>query len=333
VTRTAIVLFVVTTLVRMFAVTAGYHRYFSHRSYRLARAPQFVLAFLGLTAAQKGPLWWASHHRDHHRYSDTELDPHSPQRGFYWSHIGWVMSGRYSTTDLDAIDDFAKFPELRFLNRFDFIGPWALGTLCFLIGGWSGLVFGFFLSTVLLWHCTFCVNSAAHLIGRRRYATTDTSRNSLFVAAITMGEGWHNNHHHYPACARQGFRWYELDPTYYLLRLLALVHVVHDLREPPASARKARRLRDGNVDIGMIRFHLARAGAVVGPRSPVPEPVAGEVEQLLDAAADTIGGIARRNRIGAGSKGHASAEDGGLDDVDTPGDAEAALAATASTPS
>jgi stearoyl-CoA desaturase (delta-9 desaturase) len=233
VTGTALVLFAVTYFGRMFFVTAGYHRYFSHRTFRLSRAGQLVFAFGGLTAAQKGPLWWAAHHRNHHRFSDSERDIHSPRRGFWWSHVGWILCDKYGATELDEIKDFARFGELRWLNRHDWVGPWALGVACYLAGGWSGLVIGFFASTVLLWHTTFLVNSLAHVFGRRRYATEDTSRNSLLIALVTGGEGWHNNHHRYQSAARQGFRWWQIDTTFYVLWLLARLGVVRDLRPVP----------------------------------------------------------------------------------------------------
>jgi stearoyl-CoA desaturase (delta-9 desaturase) len=242
ITRTAVILFVVTYAARMFFITGGYHRYFAHRSYKMRRVPQFLMAFGGTMAVQKGPLWWAAHHRDHHRYSDTEQDIHSPIRGFWWSHVGWILCDRYGTSRHDKIADLAKYPELRFIDRNDWIGPWLLGITCYLIGGWSGLVFGFFASTVLLWHVTFCVNSVAHVFGRRAYATDDTSRNTLLVALATGGEGWHNNHHRYQWSARQGFRWYQIDTTYYTLRVLSWLGIVSDLRRVPrevvAEARK-----------------------------------------------------------------------------------------------
>ena len=219
---------------RMFAVTAGYHRYFSHRSYKLARVPQFLLAFLAETSGQKGVLWWAANHRHHHRYSDTDVDIHSPRKGFWWSHVGWILSDKYKDTDLTAIKDFAAYPELVWLDKHEGMPPWIYGIAAFAIGGWSGLVVGFVWSTVLLWHSTFLVNSAAHVFGRRRYETTDTSRNSFWIALATGGEGWHNNHHHYQASARQGFFWWELDMTYYVLKLMSWVGVVKDLKQPPA---------------------------------------------------------------------------------------------------
>jgi stearoyl-CoA desaturase (delta-9 desaturase) len=246
VTRTALILAVVTFTTRMFCITAGYHRYFSHKSYRLNRFWQFMLAFGGTMASQKGPLWWAAHHRNHHRFSDTERDVHSPKRGFWWSHVGWILCDKYNQADMSQIRDFAKYPEIRFINKHDWIGPWTLAVLCFLIGGWSGLVIGFFLSTVVLWHVTFTVNSVAHVMGRRAYETGDTSRNTLLVALATGGEGWHNNHHRYPWSARQGFRWWQIDMTFYALRALSWVGIVRDLRPVPvtvieeARAAKAR---------------------------------------------------------------------------------------------
>ena len=233
VTRTDLIVCAALYLGRMFFITAGYHRYFAHRSYKMARVPQFLMAFGGTTAAQKGPLWWAAHHRDHHRYADTDRDIHSPSKGFWWSHVGWFLSNRFKATNVDGIRDFARYPELRWLDRHDWVGAWALGIATFLVFGWSGLVVGFFASTILLWHGTFLVNSVAHVFGRRRYETDDTSRNSLLVALATGGEGWHNNHHHYPASARQGFFWWEIDPTWYGLRLLSWVGVVRGLRTPP----------------------------------------------------------------------------------------------------
>jgi stearoyl-CoA desaturase (delta-9 desaturase) len=263
VTWKAVAIGVVFYGVRMFAVTGGYHRYFAHRSYRVSRPVQFVLAFVGTTAAQKGPLWWAGHHRAHHRYADTDVDIHSPQKGFWWSHIGWILCDKYSATDLDTVRDLAQYPELRFLDRYNAIGPWALGVLAFLIGGWSGLVVGFFASTVLLWHATFSINSLSHVLGTRRYATSDTSRNNPVLALLTMGEGWHNNHHHFQASARQGFFWWEIDVTWYGLRAMSAVHLVRNLRRPSAETLAANRVVDGAFDLGMFRAAWRRTGATL----------------------------------------------------------------------
>ena len=231
--RASLLLCGVLYFVRMFFITAGYHRYFSHRSFKTGRTMQFLLALGGTTAVQKGPLWWAAYHRKHHLYADTDRDIHSPQRGFWWSHVGWILCDKYKTVDYKDIRDLAKYPELRFLDRQHWLGPAVLLIVCALVGGYRGVLFGFFLSTVLLWHATFAVNSIAHLFGRRRYETSDTSRNSLLVALMTNGEGWHNNHHYYPTSARQGFFWWEIDLSYYLLYGLSTVGLVHDVRTPP----------------------------------------------------------------------------------------------------
>ncbi|MCC5953620.1 MAG: fatty acid desaturase [Acidimicrobiia bacterium] len=293
VSRTAIVLFMVTFWGRIFFITAGYHRYFSHRAYKLARVPQFLMAFGGTMAAQKGPLWWAGHHREHHRTSDTEADIHSPLRGFWWSHAGWILCDKYKDTPYDRIKDFAKYPELRFLNRHDWIGPWALGITCFLIGGWSGLLIGFFASTVACWHATFLVNSLAHVMGRRRFATEDTSRNSAIIAVLTMGEGWHNNHHYYQASARQGFYWWEWDPSYYILRGLATVGIVKDLKVPSEQVKASNRIKEGAFDIGIFRSHWVRASEAVRASS------GSFGDRLHDGAAHAAGAVkATRESLG-----------------------------------
>ena len=221
-------------LVRMFAITGFYHRYFSHRTFRASRPVQFILALVGSSATQRGPLWWAAHHRKHHRYSDTELDVHSPrQHGFWWSHMGWITSAENFPTDLREVRDFARYPELRWLDRFDILVPVLLATTLFLIGGAPWLIWGYFVSTVALFHGTSLINSLAHRMGRRRYDTGDDSRNSLVLALVTLGEGWHNNHHKYPGAARQGFFWWEIDITYYGLVLLQWLRVIRDLRPVP----------------------------------------------------------------------------------------------------
>lgn len=236
-------------LLRMFAVTAFYHRYFSHRSFKTSRFMQFCFAVLGASAVQKGPLWWAAHHRQHHKSSDHDGDPHSPVlRGFLWSHIGWITSSQNMPTDYSLVPDFASYPELRWLNRFDWFVPAMLALVLYLAGealnqahpelGCNGtqlLVWGFFVSTVLLFHATCFTNSLNHMLGTRRYATSDSSRNNFFLAMLTMGEGWHNNHHRFSSSARQGFMWWELDLSYYLLVLLSKLGLVWDLKPVPAA--------------------------------------------------------------------------------------------------
>jgi stearoyl-CoA desaturase (delta-9 desaturase) len=226
--------------IRMFGITAGYHRYFSHRSYRTGRVFQFVLAWIGCSAVQKGPLWWAAYHRHHHQHSDQENDVHSPERkGFWWSHVGWILCRRYESTDYDAIKDFSKYSELRFLNDYHVLPGVILAVACYLWMGWQGLVWGFFVSTVLLYHATFMINSLCHMFGRIRYKITDTSRNSLILALVTMGEGWHNNHHYYATSANMGFFWWEIDLSYYVLRFFSLLGMVWDLKKPPERVLRA----------------------------------------------------------------------------------------------
>jgi stearoyl-CoA desaturase (delta-9 desaturase) len=235
--------------IRMFAVTGIYHRYFSHKTYRTSRFGQFLLALLGATAVQRGALWWAYHHRDHHRHSDGPEDVHSPHvHGFLWSHIGWITSRRNFPTDYSKIPDLVKFPELVFLNRFDWLVPLVLAFSLLGAGAWLGvaapqlgtngwqlLVWGFFISTTVLFHGTSCINSMAHLMGRRRFKTDDDSRNSLILAFITLGEGWHNNHHRYMSATRQGFYWWEIDITYYLLKALSWTGFIKGLKGVPES--------------------------------------------------------------------------------------------------
>jgi len=221
---------------RMFAVTGGYHRYFSHRSYKLNRFWQFVMAFLAETSAQKGVLWWAAHHRDHHLHSDRKADLHSPvHEGFWWSHLGWILSEEYDDYDPQRIADFSRYPELRWLNKYHLVPPVVYAVVIFMIGGWPALFWGFFLSTVLLYHGTFLINSLTHIWGSRRFHTPDESRNNFLLAIVTMGEGWHNNHHYYMSSTRQGIRWWEIDLTYYILRMLSWVGIARELREFPGA--------------------------------------------------------------------------------------------------
>jgi stearoyl-CoA desaturase (delta-9 desaturase) len=220
---------------RIFAIGAGYHRYFSHRAYTTSRTFQFVLAFLAQSSAQKSILWWAAKHRHHHLHSDTEQDVHSPRhKGFLYSHVGWIFARRHDSTNLVKVADLAVYPELMWLHRHELVPPVILAACCTVIAGWSGLIVGFFWSTVLVYHATFCINSLAHVRGRTRYVTGDDSRNNSLLALLTMGEGWHNNHHAYQSSVRQGFRWWEVDPTYYVLKVLSFVRVVWDLKMPPA---------------------------------------------------------------------------------------------------
>lgn len=223
-------------LVRVFGITGGFHRYFSHRAYKTSRGFQFVMAFLGATAMQKGPLWWAAKHREHHRDSDEPADAHSPrQYGVFDAHIGWVYREARANPDMDLVKDFSKYPELRWIERHEYMPGIITAVLCTLIAGWSGFLVGFLLSTILVYHATFTINSLNHMIGKQRYLTGDDSRNNWLLALFSLGEGWHNNHHYYPSTARNGFFWWEVDVTYYMLLALSKVGLVWDLRQPPKT--------------------------------------------------------------------------------------------------
>jgi stearoyl-CoA desaturase (Delta-9 desaturase) len=276
VTWQALALGVALYWLRIFGIGAGYHRYFSHRAFATGRAFQFVLAVLSQSTAQKSVLWWAAKHRHHHLHSDTEDDVHSPrQRGFLYSHMGWVFARRHDTFDAVKVEDLMRYPELRWLHRHERLPALGLAVLCYLIAGWSGLVVGFFCSTVLVYHATFCINSLAHVAGRKRYVTGDDSRNNWLLALFTMGEGWHNNHHAFQASVRQGFRWWEFDPTFYALKLLSWIGLVWNLKRPPqALLRNEQRLgtrvieraaRQLAASFNSERIAVAVAGALERP--------------------------------------------------------------------
>ncbi len=265
---------------RMFALTAGYHRFFAHRSFSTSRAFRLVLGALGTLAGQKGPIWWAATHRNHHRFSDRPEDVHSPRtRGFFWAHCGWILASRHTETDAARVRDLSRFPELRWLDRLHFVLPLVAAGLLFLLGwrlgvshpalrttGLQMLVWGFAISTVLLYHGTWSVNSVVHLWGRRRFDTDDGSRNNLWVALATCGEGWHNNHHRFPASERQGFYWWEIDVTHVVLSALSRLRIVWDLKRPPAQLLEEGRRR---------RSAAPAAIAVVAPGGRILEDAVG----------------------------------------------------------
>jgi len=256
-------------LVRMFAITAFYHRYFSHKTFHTSRPAQFLFAVVGATAVQRGPLWWSYQHRHHHKHSDEEEDVHSPnRRGFWWSHIGWITSARNFPTDYSHVRDLARFPELVFLNRFDSLVPALFAVMLFTLGhflgeycpslgvtSWQLLVWGFFISTTVLFHATSSINSLAHLLGRRRYETGDNSRNSFLLALITLGEGWHNNHHRYMSTARQGFYWWEIDVSYYLLKAISWTGLIWNLKPVPLAAYEKHHPVSGGRKVSAAHPH------------------------------------------------------------------------------
>jgi stearoyl-CoA desaturase (delta-9 desaturase) len=308
---------------RMAAVTGIYHRYFSHKTYATSRPMQFVLALLGASAVQRGPLWWAYHHRHHHQHSDEETDAHSPRvHGFWWSHIGWITSRRNFPTDYSKVRDLGRFPELVFLNRFDSIVPVALAFALWGLGAllethapglgtnrWQMLVWGFFISTTALFHGTSCINSMAHLMGKRRFQTQDDSRNSFLLAVITLGEGWHNNHHRYQGATRNGFFWWEIDITYYLLKALSWTGLIWGLKPVPASVlaeaerlehhesvTAAARARHAHPEYAALKRLVPAAAAIAvatvhtaHPLQPMPaeEPaIHREAGRVVDPAVD-----------------------------------------------
>ena len=281
---------------RMFAIGAGYHRYFSHRSYSTSRVFQFVLAFLAQTTAQKSILWWAAKHRHHHLFSDTEHDVHSPRHtGFLYSHVGWIFAKRHDETNLVKVADFARYPELMFLHRFELLPAVVLAGVAFLIGGWSGLVVGFVWSTVAVYHGTFCINSLAHVRGRKRYVTGDDSRNNWLLALFTMGEGWHNNHHAYQSSARQGFRWWEIDATYYILKGLSYLGIVWDLKTPPEAVLKneqqlGARVVDRAAAELVATFNVDRIAAALHA-SPALAAVHDRIAAAQHKAADVLASV------------------------------------------
>ncbi len=253
---TALIIAVMLYALRMFAITGFYHRYFAHKAFKTSRFVQFIFAFLAASSAQRGPLWWASHHRHHHANSDKPDDSHSPvQHGFFWSHISWFLTNKNFNSKNERVKDLLVYPELKFLDRFDVIAPLFLATSLYALGaaleiyaphlhtsGLQLLVWGFVISTVVLYHMTFTVNSLAHVWGGRRFNTSDESRNNSLIALLTLGEGWHNNHHHFPSAARQGFYWWEIDLTYYGLKILSALGLIWDLRKVPAEVLSNKRI-------------------------------------------------------------------------------------------
>jgi stearoyl-CoA desaturase (Delta-9 desaturase) len=304
-----VVIFVAMYYLRMFGITAGYHRYFAHRGFKTGRVFQFVLAWLGLMSSQKGVLWWSGHHRHHHKYSDLPEDIHSPKRGFWWSHMFWILVPRYEGTPDSQLREFQKFPELVFINKHWWTGPTFLGFAMFAIGGTPWLFWGFFLSTVVLWHGTFTINSLAHVWGRRRYETTDTSRNNMILSLITMGEGWHNNHHFYQSTANNGFFWWEIDMSYYILKALSWVGVVWDLRTPPAWVLEGKkRANEGLVQVHVMPASVLQAIEAVHALRAQIEQAAAEAEESAAALRDRLAQRAAEVAESASKAAHEAAD-------------------------
>jgi stearoyl-CoA desaturase (Delta-9 desaturase) len=294
---------------RMFGITAGFHRYFSHRGYKTGRAFQFVLAWLGCMSSQKGVLWWSGHHRNHHRYSDSERDIHSPKRGFWWSHMFWILCRRYEETLPSQLREFERYPEILFLNKYWIVGPVALGFVMFFLGGLPWLFWGLFMSTTLLWHGTFTINSLAHVWGSKRYETGDTSRNNFVLSMLTMGEGWHNNHHFYQSTANNGFFWWEIDLSFYILKALSWIGVVWDLRIPPAWVLEGKRRAHAGVSAAddhwaMPQSVLQAVEAVASLRAQIERAA----QEAAESASQLRAHIAQRAAEIAESASKAAAE-------------------------
>jgi stearoyl-CoA desaturase (delta-9 desaturase) len=279
----------------MFFVTAGYHRYFSHRAYQTSRAFQFVIAFMAETTAQKGVLWWASHHRHHHKESDQPKDIHSPAlRGFWWSHIGWILCSKYDEPRWDQIKDFARFPEIKWLDKHYYLPP-AIGAIAlYLIGGTGWLLWGGILSTVLLWHGTFTINSLSHVFGKRRYLTTDTSRNNFLLALITCGEGWHNNHHYHQNTANQGWFWWEVDLSYYALVAFKSLGLVWKLKLPEAQTQYAH-LKYTPEQKAQLQHQSVFGKGIIPGKPGVMEPEPSPPRPMLPLAAPAPAALIKRN--------------------------------------
>ena len=290
VTWSALAICAILYVVRMFAIVAGYHRYFSHRAYSTSRAFQFVLALLAQSSAQKSVLWWAAKHRHHHLHSDTEDDVHSPRhKGFLYSHLGWIFDRKHDQADLTKVADLTRYPELMWLKRLELLPAIALAGLCFLIAGWPGLVVGFLWSTVLVYHGTFCINSLAHVHGSKRYVTGDDSRNNWLLAILALGEGWHNNHHAYQSSVRQGFRWWEIDPAYYVLKAMSWIGLVWDMKVPPAHVlRNEQRLgaRIVNRAAEQLAAHFNSERIAIAISSALHGPALTALQDSLGRARD-----------------------------------------------
>lgn len=250
---TALAIFFLSYVMKAMGITTGFHRYFAHRSFKTSRWFQFILAVVGTTAVQGGVLWWSSHHRGHHAHSDQDEDLHSPvSYSTFQSHLGWMWSASCFKPTKHKLLDFARFPEIKWLNKNYSLLIVIQGALFFLLGellsnyfpslGTSGaqvFVWGFLLATVWTWHVTFSINSVCHLFGKKRYKSADESRNNWLFGILAFGEGWHNNHHKFGWSARNGFYWYEWDPTYYLLKTLEKLGIVWDLKIPSKEQMKS----------------------------------------------------------------------------------------------
>jgi len=217
-------------------ITLGYHRLLTHRSFRIPRPLEYLVALVGTLALQGGPVWWVATHRKHHAHSDAAGDPHDVHRGWIWAHIEWLYRSNRDRLHPNEVKRWAKDliadPFYRFLGRNEVTLQIALGLALFLIGGWSWVFWGVFARLALTYHCTWLVNSAAHSSGYQSFRTKDRSMNCWWVALLAYGEGWHNNHHAFPFSARHGLKWYEFDMTWLTIRVLRALRIARNVRIP-----------------------------------------------------------------------------------------------------
>lgn len=218
-------------------ITLGFHRLLTHRSFATPKWLEYFLALCGTLACQGGPFDWVGIHRQHHLHSDQELDPHDSNKGFWWSHINWMF---YNSPGLDEvpkfIKDIADDPVYQFLHKNMVFLQVCLGLFLLWLGGWSFVVWGVFVRLVFVWHCTWFVNSATHKFGYRTYESGDRSTNCWWVALLTYGEGWHNNHHAFQYSARHGLKWWEIDLTWMTIQLLQALGLATNVKLPPEKA-------------------------------------------------------------------------------------------------
>ena len=231
-----------------FGIGLAYHRLLTHRSFKTPKWLEYFLTFCGTLALQSGAIKWVTTHRIHHAHTETDKDPHSPRNGTYWAHIGWIIRGTSQEHDEATIKryspDLIKDPVHVFMSRYYWVTTVIAAVVLFAIGGWSMVLWGVFARIVFGWHMTWLVNSATHIWGTRRFETRDDSTNNALIAAVTFGEGWHNNHHAQPSSARHGLAWYEFDVNWVTIWLLEKVGLAKDVRvynlgEQPSQVKRA----------------------------------------------------------------------------------------------
>lgn len=228
-------------------VTLGFHRLLTHRSLEVPKPLEYLLTFLGTLSLQGGPLEWVSTHRKHHAFTDKDGDPHDANRGFWWTHVGWLYASNKSFPRRVEQERYA--PDLfadagyRWMDKYHAALQVALGLALYFVGGWSWVIWGIFVRLVVVYNITWFVNSATHKFGYRNFKTNDLSTNCWWVGLLAWGEGWHNNHHAFPFSARHGMRWFEFDLTWLTIRLLSALKIARDVKLPNVQMLERRTLR------------------------------------------------------------------------------------------